>query len=285
MKRDGYKDATIEMSHKILSLLKRRGASLADSESVKQVISLQTWGGNRRRNVINAYTQYLKYYGYSWTEPKNTVIRKIPFIPSEDEIDQIIAASSNALACFLQLLKETAMRAGEALALRWIDVDCERRVICCNNPEKNSNSRSFPNISIKLLTMLGNLPHTSEYVFYNRTFYSLKNQLMRARRKTSEKLANPRLKEIHFHTLRHWKATMLYHYTKDLIYVQTFLGYRSIENTMLYIQLDKALFAGMKDDTFVVRAVSSVEEAIALGEVGFEPYLLFDGVQLMRKRK
>lgn len=88
-----------------------------------------------------------------------------------------------------------------------------------------------------------------------------------------------------FHTLRHWKATMEYHYTKDIMHVKEFLGHREIDNTMLYIQLDQSLFKNIPDDSFIIRAAHDLEEAVKLGEVGFEPFVFTGGVQLFRKRK
>jgi hypothetical protein len=70
-----------------------------------------------------------------------------------------------------------------------------------------------------------------------------------------------------------------------VLLVQQFVGHKSIDNTQLYIQLDKQLFQSVPEDTFIIRAVNTIEEAIKLGEVGFEPYLVIQGVQLMRKRK
>jgi len=46
--------------------------------------------------------------GGTWEAPTYSVIRKIPFIPKEAEIDQLIAGSSKRMATFLQLLKETS---------------------------------------------------------------------------------------------------------------------------------------------------------------------------------
>jgi hypothetical protein len=54
---------------------------------------------------------------------------------------------------------------------------------------------------------------------------------------------------------------------------------------MLYIQLDQSLFKNLPDDSFTIRATKSLEEAIKLGEVGFEPFVVMEGVQLFRKRK
>jgi integrase/predicted RNA-binding Zn-ribbon protein involved in translation (DUF1610 family) len=295
LKLQGYKESTIRLSYSVLNTLKNRGADLTNPETVKEVIANQSktetafkgkvWSGNRKRNVINAYTQFLAYLGLTWEPPSYEITRKIPFIPTEQEIDDLIAGTPNKLPAFLQLLKETAMRSGEAVRIPWKDVDFERRIIMCNQPEKGSNPRIFSELSGKLLTMLNSLPRENELVFGGKTLNSLKATFTRSRKRLAFKLGNPRLKEIHFHTLRHWKATMLYHFTKDLLYVAEFLGHKDTENTRLYVQLDKSLFQNISDDKFIIKTVSSIEEAVKLGEIGFEPFMVINGVQLMRKRK
>ena len=285
MKINGYAETTINLSWGILEVLTRRGADLEKPETVKKVMAEQNWSANRKRNVINAYSQFLKYLSLHWDAPICNVTRKIPFIPTEQEIDELIAGMPLTVAAYLQLLKETAMRSGEAIKIKWVDVDLQRRIITCNVPEKNSNARMFSDLSAKLLTMLNQLPKPNEYLFGERSVFSLKAVFVRSRAKQAFKLGNPRLKEIHFHTLRHWKATMLYHYTKDPLLVQQFLGHKSFDNTQLYVNLDKQLFVNIPDENFTIKAVQTVEEAIKLGEVGFEPYLVIQGVQLMRKRK
>jgi len=137
MKKEGYADATIKMNASILRILHRRGADLYNPESVKEVIAKQSWSQNRRKNVINAYDLFAKFVGLKWQKPKCRPERKIPFIPTEQELDALIAASGKKLAALLQLLKETGMRVGEARRLRWIDIDFQRRVVIMNAPEKN----------------------------------------------------------------------------------------------------------------------------------------------------
>jgi len=285
MKKQGYAEATIKLNHTVLKVLMDREANLVDPESVKETIARQSWSPNRKRNVIVAYSSFLKFIGLSWEPPICNLTRKIPFIPTEQEIDDLIAGTPNTVATMLQLLKETAMRSGEAIQLRWKDVDLERKLITCNSPEKGSNPRIFNNLSGKLLTMLNTLPRTNDYVFGTRSINSLKATYGRARKRLAFKLGNPRLKEIHFHTLRHWKATMEYHYTKDILHVKAFLGHVTLDNTLLYIQLDKQLFANIPDDNFIIRAAHNLDDAVKLGEVGFEPFVVMEGVQLFRKRK
>jgi integrase len=286
MQKEGYSQATIRTNCGALRALLARKADLTDPESVKETLAReQKWSQNRRRNVITAYTLFLKFNGMKWEPPRCNITRKIPFIPTEQEIDELIAGMPPTLATFLQLLKETAMRSGEAKKLKWADVDFQRRIITLNEPEKGSLPRIFNNLTGKLLGMLNALPRTSLYVFGDCTINSLKATFGRARRRLAYKLQNPRLLEVHFHTLRHWKATMEYHYTKDILHVQEFLGHREIDNTLVYIQLDKSLFQNLPDDSFIIRTAHTVEEAVKLGEVGFEPFVVMEGVQLFRKRK
>ena len=103
----------------------------------------------------------------------------------------------------------------------------------------------------------------------------------------SLELGNPRLNEIHFHTFRHWKATMLYHYKPDILVVAEFLGHKDLENTRLYIQLEKSLFKNLPSDQFITKIAHNVEEACKLIEVGFEFITgeYQDGGKIFRKRK
>jgi len=109
-----------------------RGADLLDPESVKTVIAKQKWSPNRRQNVINAYSLFLKTLGLHWEKKKCKAIRKMHFIPLEDELDAVIAGCGKKTSTFLRLLKETAMCAGEAKSILWTEVDSERRLITLN---------------------------------------------------------------------------------------------------------------------------------------------------------
>ena len=287
MDLQGYKPATIRLSRSILNYLIKKDADLYNPETVKDVISKQNWSGNRKRNVIVAYTKFLKYIGLTWEPPKYTITRKIPFIPTEHEIDDLVAGTPNPLSTFLQLLKETAMRRGEAIKIPWKDVDLERRIVMCNEPEKGSNPRIFSDLSGKLLSMLNTMPKENGLLFGDTTIDQLKNQLCRHRKRLAFKIGNPRLNDIHFHTMRHWKGTMMYHYKPDMLLVAEFLGHKDLENTRLYIQLEKSLFKNLPNDQFITRITHNAEESCKLIEVGFDFVTgeYTDGGKIFRKRK
>jgi len=206
MERQALKAETIRLNKGCLRALQTRNADLLNPESVKITLAKEPkWSQNRRRNAINAYTLFLKTNGMQWEKPRCNFVRKIPFIPREQEIDDLIAGCPTKVATFLQLLKETAIRSGEAKRPKWAEVDLDGRVIVLNEPEKNRFLRIWNNLNLKLLNMLNDLSRTNSLVFGDATLNSLKAVYVRARRRLAFKLQNPRLLEIHFHTLRHWK--------------------------------------------------------------------------------
>ena len=85
--------------------------------------------------------------------------------------------------------------------------------------------------------------------------------------------------------LRHWKATTEYHRTKDITHGQTMLRHKGLNNTLLYINLEHALFGEGNSQEFHVKVASNVEEACESVKAGFEHVCGLDGKQVLRKRK
>jgi integrase len=275
--KQGYSEATIKGRVKLLNRLAHLGADFYNEDSVKGIIATQKWKTSRKVNAVDAYDSLLKMLGRTWTPPIYKRIRTLPFIPTENEIDQLISATSCRISTYLQLLKETGMRCGEASQLKWTDIDLETRSVRIT-PEKGSNPRILP-ISTKLVDMLNALPKKSV------TIFDVNSDLMRRnfskqRKAISFKLKNPRLQQITFHTFRHWKATMEYHKTRDILHVKEVLGHKSLNSTMLYTQL-----IGFKDDEFSARIAHNEDEACQLIETGYEFVCDFSGNKLFRKRK
>jgi integrase len=284
LKKDGKSDSTILGRTKILRILTKRGANLYDPETIKDKIAKQPWSNGRKNNAVDAYTSFLKMVGGTWEAPVYQTIRKLPFIPKETEIDQLIAGSSKRMATYLQTIKETGARCGEIWRLKWDDIDFESKVINIT-PEKNSNPR-VTHLSDKLLDMLRQLPKNYGENVFSYPQMRVDNHAVtfqQQRKRTAAKLSNPRIMKIHFHTLRHFKGTMLYHKTKDLLYVMQALGHKNIKNTLLYIQLEEALFQGEID--YISKVAKTPGEICALIEAGFEYVTEFEGLKFFRKRK
>ena len=198
----------------------------------------------------------------------------------EREIDDLIAGCNGQIASFLRIAKETGARAGEIYSLKWTEIDFENRTVRVT-PEKGSNPRILT-ISMALIAMLHRLPKDDQKVFsHYRNLNNLRRTFDRYRQKLAHKFGNPRLLQITFHTLRHWKATTEYHKTKDILHVMQLLGHRSIKNTLLYTQFIK----NMPDDDYVCKVARTPTEVKELIESGFEYVCDQAELKFFRKRK
>jgi integrase len=202
-------------------------------------------------------------------------------MPTNEEIDTLIAGCGKKAATYLQLLKDTGARCGEISRLKWTSIDFQQKVVRIS-AEKGSNSRILP-ISSKAIEMLNNLPRNEEKIFASAEH--MRSSFFCQRRRIAKKLANPRLLEIHFHTLRHWKGTNEQHKTKDPWHVKEILGHKSITSTEVYIHIEKQLYQNGINDEFTVKVASRTEEITALLETGFEYIMTKEGLAYFRKRK
>jgi integrase len=190
MKKQGYADSTILSRTQTLKRLQRLGAILKEPESVKEIIAQQKhWSEGRKFNVIMAYSTYLQMIGISWQPPRYRKVNKLPFIPLEAEIDQLIAATSKRVSTFLQILKETGVRSGEAYNLNWTDLDYNNCTILVT-PEKGSNPRILK-LSSKAISMLNNIPKETEKIFGTAKIRSIRRSYQKQRKRIAHKLGNP----------------------------------------------------------------------------------------------
>jgi integrase len=239
-------------------------------------------GSSRKQNLSQAYKHYTDYFGIPFETPKFIFQRKDPYIPTEELLDVLINGLPFRLSVFCQFLKETASRSGEAWILKRSDIDFRRRLVRIT-PEKNSNPRTIK-ISENLINRINRM-NTGQYVFHinSHNLKTLIHLFERGRKRLSEKLQDNKIREIHFHTFRHWKATMEYRKTRDILHVKTLLGHKSVNNTLKYIQYAETLET--QSDEWTSKIAVDVKEAQDLIESGFEYVTTFESKMLFRKRK
>jgi integrase len=260
--KEHVREVTAKTYVKRLKILSKLG-DLDDTDRIKTLICTYSCTESFKELLANAYDYYVKYRGLSWIKPRFRREDKPIFVPLENELDQLICKATLKMSVFLELLKETGADSGEAWKLRWIDVDIQRKTVSIT-PTKNHNARNLP-IGSHLLSRILRLPHKNERVFackslddFRRRYEDMKNVL-------SEKLENPRLKQIAFRSFRHWKATHEYHRTKDILHVKWLLGHKRIENTLVYTHL-----VNFGTDNYVCKVAHTVDECTVLIENGFD---------------
>jgi integrase len=81
--------------------------------------------------------------------------------------------------------------------------------------------------------------------------------------------------------LRHWKATMEYARTKDILYVMQLLGHKNIKNTLRYTQLVNF----PQNEEYICKVARNLDEASDLIEAGFEYVTEMENCKLFKKNK
>jgi integrase len=161
-------------------------------------------------------------------------------------------------------------------------VNFDKNLISINYPEKGSRAR-IVKVNGQTIACLSRLPRNSKYVFKlsqkNRQ-ESFRSYYIRKKKQIAQKQCNPSLKAITWKSLRHFKGTLEYHRTKDILYVKELLGHKNIQNTLVYTHL-----VNWDSDNFICKTAKTIEEAQKLIESGFECVTEIDNIKLFRKRK
>jgi integrase len=284
MRKEGYRNSTCYFAVRTLKRLDRR-CNILEPASAKRLLSNSNWSEGGKLRIAEELDRFYKYQGIKWDRPKYEKIDLLPHIPKEEDVNALVAGlPSRTAGTFCMLLKETGCRPGEAWQAEWTNLDLERNTIVIK-AEKGSRSREL-RISNNLVARLNMLPKNRKYVFHDGSkepIAGLKDftrTFQKQRKRLADRLANPKLQLISFRTLRHFKGTMEYHRTKDIVHVQRLLGHKAISNTLRYIRL-----VDFPDDEFACKVAKTVEEAKALVESGFDYVTDVEGYKLFRKRK
>jgi integrase len=282
LKKQNRSEDTIKAYGYALNTIVNIGVNLYDPQSFLEKMPSQTqWSEIRKYNITKAYRCFLNENKIKASLPKYRVTRPLPYIPTEEFLDQLIASSNQQMATFLQTLKETGARPGEAWKLEWDDLDIEGKKLNISHPEKGCNPRIRP-ISPKLLRMLLALPRTKKRIFTYKSRDVAGKTFRAMRKRATQKLGNPELRKIDFYTFRYWRATMEYRRYHDFGCVMVLLGHKSLRYVLLYAQLSDAYCS---NEAYVCKEARTRQEAKQLIEEGFEYVMDKEGISLFRKIK
>ena len=232
-----------------------------------------------KANIAKAYNYLCITNGIEWTKPKYKAKEKIPLVPTTDNVNKIISASTKKYATIFTILAETGLEAHELASVSRSDIDIERGIINAKGC-KGQAPRSLK-LKTQTVAMLREYlyKHTAEKPFPESRFMSC--VWTRTRNKLADKLQNPQLKQVKMRNLRNYSGAQLYNRTKDPIRVMRHLGHKKLETTMHYIR-------GItlnEEEEYTCRTASNEKEISELIEAGFEYVTEADGLKYFRKRK
>jgi integrase len=280
MKKDGYADTTITGTGKRLRMI-AKSVNLNDPESVKEYIASKNTSNGYKEALCDVYDRYVKYQGLNWRRPRYQRDDQPPYVPTQEEIEILIANSGPKYALLLSLIRDTGMRPIEVerSTVRWYDL--ERGSVNVQTA-KHGRGRTLE-LKPQTLAMLKKHIGKNRLGLNDRIFATVKTMrrmLKNIKQRTADKLQRPNLLRISLYSLRHYFGTMTYHRTKDILYTQRKMGHRNLNNTLIYTHL-----VNFKSDEYTVRVAETINEACKLLEAGFEYVCNMNDTKIFRKRK
>jgi len=283
MKKNAYADTTIESTGKRLRHL-QRNCNLQEPENVKGFIANKKCSNAYKEALIEAYDLLMRSMNQQWQKPFYKRNDKLPKIPTEEKIDMLISNASTRMALFLSMSKDLGTRPIELTWLKVTDINLQNGVTHITGA-KHTVGR-VGKLKSNTLEMLKQYILKKHLNANDRLFQckseNMSEQYRIFRNRLAEKLQDPTFKTIRLYDFRHFKATMEYHKTKDLLHVKTLLGHKDLRTTLRYTQL----LDNLPSDEYHCKTASNTKEATNLIENGFEYVTTTpDALMLFRKRK
>jgi integrase len=119
-----------------------KGADLHNTEEVRTYIANCNLDNQTKNSLALAYDWFCKTNGIEWKKPYFKWERKIPLIPTTENINKIISASTSKYATIFTILTETGLEAHELATIQRKDIDVTQAIINARGC-KGHNSRSF----------------------------------------------------------------------------------------------------------------------------------------------
>jgi integrase len=281
MKKEAYSERTISAVGKRLKHLSKN-CSLSDAEAVKGFIAQKNCSSAFKESLAEAFDLYCRANGIAWKKPFYMRYDKMPKIPSEEKLNMIIAKASRKFSLILSMMRDLGTRPIELTWLKAKDIDYETGAVTITSA-KHCVGRTLK-LKAQTLTMLkayslrNNLGQND--VLFPIDSSSISEGYRRIRNRLAENIGDMSLKSIRLYDFRHFKATMEYHRTKDLLHVKNLLGHKDLRTTLRYTQLIET-----EGEEYHSATAKTVDEAKKLIEEGFDFVCDLDGVKLFRKRK
>jgi integrase len=162
MRKEGYSETTIEQYVRLLKELSKYG-DLQDPESIKVALSPMSWTEATKEMACGACGIYARQHRFAFIAPRYRRVEKLPFIPMESEIDQLIVSMGLKTSTFLSILKDTGTRPLEIWNLKWTDVDYPSSTVTIT-PLKHSKPRRLK-LSSSTIAQLNQLTRPNVNVF------------------------------------------------------------------------------------------------------------------------
>jgi integrase len=284
MKKNAYADSTIKATGKRLRHLERN-CNLKDPEAVKGYIANKQCSNANKEALIEAYDKVMKSLNLEWQKPFYKRYDKLPKIPTEEKLNMLISHASPRMALYLSMSKDLGTRPVELTWLKVADINLQNGTVNITGAKYTvGRNGKLKTPTLEMLKIYINRKRLSQNDrVFPTTSENMSAYYRRLRNALAEKLQDPTIRQIRLYDFRHFKATMEYHKTKDLLHVKALLGHKDLRTTLRYTQLLETL----GNDEYHCKTATNTKEASDLIENGFEYVATVpnENLMLFRKRK
>jgi len=282
MKKEAYEETTIRGTAKRLKHLARH-TDLTDPEAVKTYIASKQCSNGYKESLVEAYDLFIRANNGKWKKPFYKRYDKLPKIPTEEKLNMLISNAGTRMSLILSMSKDLGTRHIELTWLKVADVNLQNGTVNITGAKHTvgriGKLKATTLDMLKQYILKKNLDADAK--LFPTKSENISELYRRLRNKLANKLQDPTIRQIRLYDFRHFKATMEYHKTKDLLHVKALLGHKDLRTTLRYTQLMETL----ESDEYHCKTASNVKEATQLIENGFQYVTEMDGLKLFKKRK
>lgn len=288
LKRNGTEASTLYSLYNQLKHIARY-SDLHDPERVKDFIADKKAKETTKQRLCTAYNSFCLYHKIEWKMPNyDGKTKQMPKLPTEEQINTLIAGAGKSLSLRLRLSKETGIRPDELCNLKASDLDVAHSAILPST-DKHGSPRVLK-ISLQLAQDLNTRiithsikPH--DKLFGTSTARHYGTHYREMRKTLANKLNRPDLLGVRLYDFRHFFGTMQYMKLRDIPLTANDMGHRDYNTTSKYLHLARIAELAT-DEQWICKAVTTKDEAKPLVESGFQYVNTTpDGFMLYRKRK
>ncbi|MEM4704348.1 MAG: tyrosine-type recombinase/integrase [Candidatus Bathyarchaeia archaeon] len=265
---------------KIYYLLRQlsKVSDLMNPDDVKKAIAYAKITDAAKTCHAFAYEWFTKANGLQWQKPRFKWNTPTPIIPTTQQVERIISASTPKFSTIFKLMAETGVEGEELHRTHRNQYDPTQNIISIKGLKGHASANYKLKTETAQLLREYMAKYQSEHPFPQPKVMS--QMWIKARTKASKIHNDPTLTTIPMKNLRNYSGAQFYHRTKDPIGVMRHLRHKKLETTMHYIRA-----INLDEEEYTCRTAKTVEEATQLIEAGYQYVTEIDGTKLFRKRK
>jgi hypothetical protein len=255
-------------------------SDLMNPNDIKNAIAYAQVTNASKNCYALAYEWFTKANGLTWQKPRFKCTTPTPIIPTTQQVERIISASTPKFSTIYKLMTETAVEGEELHRTHRNQYDPSQGIISIKGLKGHDSKNYKLKLETAQLLREYMTKYTKDYPFPQPKVMS--QMWVHARNKASQIHNDPTLKNIPMKNLRNYSGAQYYlRYEKDAIGTMRHLRHKKLETTMHYlraINLDE-------EPEYVSRTATTPKECMELINAGYTKADEIDGIHIYRKRK